>query len=62
MKRTVYCALMSVLIGSIVGSIAVNVVNILYPDFGLDYGLAIALFTVLTWSILSATGAVLRRS
>ena len=61
MKKTVYCALMSILIGSIIGAIVANVVNILYPDLGLDYGLAIAFFTVLTWGALSLAGMVFRR-
>jgi hypothetical protein len=62
MKRTVYYALMSVLIGSIVGAIVVNVVNIMFPDFELDYALAILFFTTLTWAVLSLMGMVFRRS
>lgn len=62
MKKIIYCALMSILIGSIIGIIVVNVVNILFPDFEIDYTLAILFFTTLTWSILSLMGMVFRRS
>jgi hypothetical protein len=62
MKRTIYYALMSLLIGSIIGAVVTNVVNIMYPDLGLDYGLAISFFIVLTWAFLSLIGMVFRRS
>lgn len=62
MKRTIYCLLMSLLVGSIVGAVATNVVNIMYPNFGLDYGLAISFFIVLTWAILSLISMLFRRS
>lgn len=61
MKRMLYCGLMSILIGSIVGSIVVSVVNIMYPDFDLDYTLAILFFSTLTWCVLSLFGMVFRR-
>jgi hypothetical protein len=53
---------MSLLIGSIIGAVITNVVNIMYPDLGLDYGLAISFFIVLTWAFLSLIGMVFRRS
>jgi hypothetical protein len=62
MKRTIYCALMSALVGSIIGAVVTNVVNIMFPSFGLDYGLAISFFIVLTWAFLSLIGMVFRRS
>jgi hypothetical protein len=61
MKRTIYFALMSVFFGVVVGLIVTNVVNILYPDFGLELGLAITFFTALTWGLLSLLGLVLDR-
>jgi len=62
MKRTIYCALMSLLIGSIVGAVITNVINIVYPDFGLEYSLAIPFFIVLTWAFLNLIGMIFRRS
>jgi hypothetical protein len=56
-----YCGLMSVLIGSILGSIVVNVVNIMYPDFDLDYALSIMFFSTLTWAVLNLFGMLSRR-
>jgi hypothetical protein len=61
MKRTIYFALMSIFFGVIVGSIVTNVVNILYPDFGLELGLSISFFTALTWALLSLIGLVFDR-
>ena len=62
MKRTIYYALMSLLIGSIVGAVVTNVVNIVYPGFGLDYGLSMSFFIVLTWAFLGLIGTIFRRS
>ena len=62
MKNVVYCVLMSALIGVVVGAIVVNVANILVPDLDLDYGLPIALFTLLTWGVLSLVGKLRRRA
>ena len=62
MKRTIYYALMSLLIGSIVGAVVTNVVNIVCPDFGLDYGLAILFFIVLTWAFLGLIGTIFHRA
>jgi hypothetical protein len=61
MKRTIYCALMSILIGSILGTIVVNVIGIMFPDFELDYTLSILFFVALTWSVVSLFGMVSRR-
>jgi hypothetical protein len=61
MKRMLYCGLMSILIGSITGVIVVNVVNIMYPEFDLDYALAIMFFSALTWAILNLLGMLSRR-
>jgi hypothetical protein len=61
MKRTIYFALMSVFFGVVAGSIVTNVVNILYPDLGLELGLSITFFTALTWAVLSLIGLVLDR-
>ena len=53
---------MSLLIGGIVGAVVTNVINIVYPDFGLEYSLAIPFFIVLTWAFLSLIGMIFRRS
>jgi hypothetical protein len=62
MKRTIYSALMSVFFGVLIGSITTDVINIMYPDFGLDYMLAIAFFIALSWSVLTLAGLILRRT
>jgi hypothetical protein len=62
MKRTIYSVLMSIFFGVLIGSITTDVINIMYPDFGLDYMLAIAFFIALSWSVLTLAGLILRRS
>ena len=62
MKRTIYSVLMSIFFGVLAGSVTTDVVNIMYPDFGLDYALAIAFFIALSWSVLTLAGLILRRS
>jgi hypothetical protein len=62
MKRTIYSALMSIFFGVLAGSLTTDVINIMYPDFGLDYTLAIAFFIALSWSVLTLAGLILRRS
>jgi hypothetical protein len=53
---------MSIFFGVLIGSITTDVINIMYPDFGLDYMLAIAFFIALSWSVLTLAGLILRRS
>lgn len=62
MKRTIYSALMSTLFGIVAGAIAADVLNIMYPDFGLDYGLSIAFFAALSWALLTLVGQIFDRS
>lgn len=62
MKRTFYFIVMSFLGSIIVSSIVVDVVNMTYPDFGLDYELAIGFFFALIWAVLSLCGLILYRS
>jgi len=61
MKRTIYSALMSVLFGIVAGAVTTDVINIMYPDFGLDYKLAIAFFIALSWSLLTLVGLIFDR-
>jgi hypothetical protein len=61
MKRTIYSALMSVFFGVIAGAVTADVINIMYPDFGLDYELAIAFFTAMSWSLLTLVGQIFNR-
>jgi hypothetical protein len=62
MKRTIYSALMSIFFGVVAGAIATDVINIMYPDFGLDYKLAIAFFSALSWALLTLIGLIFSRS
>lgn len=52
---------MSVLFGIVAGAITTDVINIMYPDFGLDYKLAIAFFIALSWSLLTLVGLIFDR-
>jgi hypothetical protein len=53
MKDVIYCGLMSILIGGILGVIVGELFDILFPDIALDPLLFVAFFAVVTWGILS---------
>lgn len=52
---------MSVFLGVVIGALVTDVINILYPDFGLDYKLAITFFIALSWSLLTLVGLIVKR-
>jgi hypothetical protein len=61
MKRTIYLVLMSAFAGTVIGGVVANLVNIMDPEFQLDYGLSIAFFTAITWALLALFDAVYRK-
>lgn len=62
MKRTIYQMLMSMFAGTVTGSVVANLVNIMDPEFQLDYGLSMAFFTAITWALLSVLDAVFSKA
>jgi hypothetical protein len=61
MKRMIYQLLMSVSAGAVIGGIVVNLVNILDPEIEIDYEVAIAFFSVLTWGAFSLIDTLFRK-
>jgi hypothetical protein len=61
MKRTIYQLLMSVAAGAVIGGIVANLVNIMDPEFDMDYGVAIGFFTIITWGLLAVLDMLFRK-
>jgi hypothetical protein len=61
MKRAIYQLLMSVLVGTVVGGVVTNLVNIMDPEIEIDYGVAMAFFAVITWGALSVIDTLFRK-
>jgi FtsH-binding integral membrane protein len=61
MMRTIYQILMSAFVGTVVGCVVTNLVNIMDPDIQMDYEVAIAFFGVITWGLLALLDTLFRK-
>jgi hypothetical protein len=50
-----------VAVGALIGGVVVNLVNIMDPEIEMDYEVAIAFFSVMTWGALSLIDTLFRK-